>query len=112
MGDASPPLTVTVCWGHDHEAILTLCGELDLVTAPDALRFLTEALDKDPKRLIFDLARLSFMDSQGVKLVVRARQGLPSGRPVIIRSPGPSVLRVLQLTGLHHVCTIENSSDT
>ena len=43
----------------------------------------------------------------GVKLIARARQGLPAGRDVIIRDPNPCVHRMLALTGIDQVCIIE-----
>lgn len=100
-----PPLRVLACWDHD-QATIAVGGELDLATAPEALRCLAETLGKNPRRLVLDLAGLTFMDTQGVKLIARARQGLPAGHEVIVRA-NPSIHRVLTITGMHHVCMIE-----
>ena len=101
-----PELSVLARWDHDL-ATIVLRGELDITSAPRAQRCLAAVLSKNPCRLVMDVAGLAFMDTQGVKLIARARQGLPAGRDVIIRDPNPSVHRMLALTGIDQVCIIE-----
>ncbi len=81
-------------------------GELDLVTIPSLAEKLTLALRDRPGRLVFDLTGTYFMDCGSARLIAEAGQGLPGGRPVI-RSPGPGVRRILELTGLDAYCEIE-----
>ena len=86
--------------------IIVVKGELDLVTMPSLAEQLTLALRDRPGRLVFDLTETYFMDCGSARLIAEAGQGLPGGRPVI-RSPGPGVRRILELTGLDAYCEIE-----
>jgi anti-sigma B factor antagonist len=99
-------LSVLARWDHDL-ATIVLRGELDITSAARAQQCLAGVLSRNPCQLVVDLAGLKFMDTQGVKLIARARQGLPAGRDLIIRGPNPSVHRVLTLTGIDRVCIIE-----
>ena len=104
--DAPSLLTVLTRWDHER-ATLILRGELDITTAPHALRLLAEVLGQKPRSLTLDVAELTFMDTQGVKLIARARQGLPAGAGIVIRRPNASVHRVLAITGIGQLCTID-----
>ncbi|MGE5132195.1 MAG: STAS domain-containing protein [Gemmatimonadota bacterium] len=99
-------LSVLARWDHDL-ATIVLRGELDITSASRAERCLAGVLSRKPCRLVVDVAGLAFMDTQGVKLLARARRGLPAGRDVIIRDPNPSVHRMLALTGIDQVCIVE-----
>jgi len=81
-------------------------GELDLVTRPFLEARLARAAQDRPARLIFDLGGTHFMDCASARLIAAAGNELPGGRPVI-RRPGPSVRRILALTGLDAQCEIE-----
>lgn len=85
----------------DRRARVALKGELDISTAGrveeqiDALS--TAALDL----LILDLRELSFMDSTGLRLVVRIDEAARAGdtRFVIVKGP-ETVQRVFEIVGL------------
>ncbi len=100
------PLSALARWDKDL-ATLVLEGELDVTSAPEAEWCLAGILSKHPSRLVMDLAGLTFMDAQGIKLIARARRGLPGGRSLVICGPNPSVRRVLTVTGIDQVCTIQ-----
>ncbi len=104
--DAPSLLTVLARWDGQRATII-LRGELDITTAPHALRLLAETLGKKPSSLTLDVSELTFMDTQGVKFIARARQGMPAGSGVIIRRPNASVHRVLAITGIDQLCTID-----
>jgi anti-anti-sigma factor len=46
-------------------------GELDIATAPRAWEVLVQAFERD-SRIAIDLSGVTFIDSQGLKLFVRA----------------------------------------
>jgi anti-sigma B factor antagonist len=99
-------LTVEVSF-RDGIATLSLYGELDYVTAEVLSEELTQALGKSPERLVFDMGGLAFTDCTGARIIAAAGQALPdAGRPVL-RSPRPVVRRLLELTGLDALVTIE-----
>jgi anti-anti-sigma factor len=84
-----------------------ISGELDLVTMPLLAEHLTLVSRDKPERLVFDLGRTCFMDCGSARLIAGAGQWLPGGRRPVIRHPGPSVRRLLELTGLDAYCEIE-----
>ena len=86
---------------------IVVSGELDLVTMPFLAEQLTLASRNRPGRLVFDLAGTYFMDCGSARLIAEAGKWLPGGRRPVIRSPGPGVRRILELTGLDAYCEIE-----
>jgi anti-anti-sigma factor len=88
-------------------ATVVISGELDLVTRSQLSEDLLLILRRKPRRLIFDMARTSFLDCGSARLIAEAGQHLPGlGRPVI-RHPSRAVRRVLELTALDADCEIE-----
>jgi anti-anti-sigma factor len=86
---------------------IVIKGELDLVTMPHLAERLALISRVSPARLVFDLAETSFIDCGSARLMVAAGQRLAGGRRPVIRRPGPTVRRILQLTGLDARCEIE-----
>jgi anti-anti-sigma factor len=83
------------------EMVLVLSGELDLSSAPELERALTEIGAQAGDRVVFDLSHLSFMDSTGVSVLVRAKQDADAGgRSIAVRQPTGQVRRLLELVGL------------
>lgn len=78
---------------------LALEGRLDTHTAPDLDRKLDALLaDKSIRRLVFDLAKLEYMSSAGVRCLVRARKALePHGGRVAVVNAQPAVRKVLDI---------------
>ena len=59
----------------DRNLLLELSGELDHHGARTALREMEEALDAAlPRKLVLDLSGVTFMDSSGIAVILRARQ--------------------------------------
>jgi anti-sigma B factor antagonist len=79
---------------------LQLQGDLDLATAPE----LSAALDSIPAsygRLVLDLSKLGFIDSTGVRALVRGKQELTDhGVKVDLFDVPRQAAKVLQLLGL------------
>ena len=64
-----------VATGADRDLLLELKGELDHHGARDAMREMELAIDAAlPRRLVLDLAGVTFMDSSGIALILRAQQ--------------------------------------
>ncbi|TML84838.1 MAG: STAS domain-containing protein [Actinobacteria bacterium] len=83
-------------------------GELDLGTAPRLWDALAGVLDDNHGELVIDLEGVSFMDAQGIKILVRALKHVETnGGKLVLRSPQPPARRVLELTGLDDYLTIE-----
>ncbi len=90
--------------GPDH--VVRLAGELDLSSAP-ALRACLSALADSP-HLVVDLTDLSSMSSSGISVLIGAyKQRAIRDRTISLRNPRGTVARVLALTGVDQVLTIE-----
>jgi anti-sigma B factor antagonist len=90
------------------ETVLRLHGELDLWTQPEFVAALAR-VDDDVARIVLDLSGLTFIDAGNIGLIHRSqvRAGL-RGTNLVLESPIPNVLRILELTGLCTGATIEN----
>jgi anti-sigma B factor antagonist len=87
-------------------ATLILSGELDVIVMPALAGHLTQILASKPRHLIFDMARVTFIDCATARLITRTGQSLPSSGRVLIQQPSAAVRRVLELTGLASHCDI------
>lgn len=85
----------------DGRARIALSGELDIASASRMEDELSRLQAQSPKLLVLDLRELEFMDSTGLRLIVRADEAARAGgtRFVIVRGPEP-VQRVFQIVGL------------
>ncbi len=98
-----------VATGADRDLLLELKGELDHHGARDAMREMELAIDAAlPRRLVLDLAGVTFMDSSGIALILRAQQrmGLLDGS-LLVRSVPPQARRVLDAAGISRLVTIQ-----
>ena len=86
---------------------MCLTGELDIATAP-RLREEFQRLAKSGIRAVtVDLARLTFIDSTGLSVLVMAMKRLRhDGGDLALRSPNATALRVFEVTGLTKVFAI------
>jgi anti-sigma B factor antagonist len=93
-----------------NELVVRLGGEMDLYTAP-RLRDCFDGHLTQPMRsgrVIVDLEDLDFIDSTGLDALVRARDRvLAYGAELVLRSPSHRVYRLLELTGLDRLFTVE-----
>jgi anti-anti-sigma factor len=90
------------------EAItLVVSGDLDAATMSVLSRRLTEVAAHRPRRLVFDLAQVDFIDCAATRLIASAAHILPDGVRPVLRHPSPAVRRILDLTDLADPCDLE-----
>lgn len=86
----------------DRDLLLELSGELDHHAARSAIRELELAVDAAlPRRLVLDLGGVTFMDSSGIALLMRAKQcmdDLDGG--LLVCRVRPQVKRVMDAAGI------------
>lgn len=81
--------------------MLVLSGQLDVASAPQLELRLSEVLAEPNARVVLDLSGLAFVDSAGVSLLIKAKQGAEaSGRTLVLGRPPEQVHRVFALVGL------------
>jgi anti-sigma B factor antagonist len=82
-------------------AIADIGGELDIATADVAVRYVRLVIDRHGGPLIVDLAGLAFCDAQGLSALLRiATYAERAGSPFRLASPQPSLVKIMQITGL------------
>jgi len=87
---------------------LSLEGEVDLVSAAELVAAGETALTHDCRVLRINLADVTFMDSTGLGALIKIRNtALP--RPVVLENPQSSVRRILDITGLAQMFSLEPS---
>jgi len=97
----------------DERIVVHVAGEVDLANAPELDEQLVTAMAQAPSHLIVDLSDVTFMDSTGLGVLVRA---LKRSREQEIRLDlivtNERVLKVLGITGLDTVLPIHSSMDS
>jgi anti-anti-sigma factor len=83
-----------------HGPVVALSGEIDLAAVEAVDKAVRPALDPAPALLVLDLRQVEFLDSSGLRLVLRLdrEQRERQMRLVVVRG-GRRVARVLELTG-------------
>lgn len=91
--------TLDVLVERNGDAMFIRCsGELDLATSPR----LEEAVGQaGASRLVIDCSKITFIDSSGVRLLLRATLKLDRGGVAWEITPGPALLRVAAVLGVH-----------
>ena len=80
--------------------IVAIAGELDLASVHDVEGELEALIQASPDRLVFDLSRVTFMDSSGIAMLIRAAQRVAF---IEVRDPSPIVQMIIRATGLSDV---------
>ncbi len=102
MRQPALPATFTCDVRPDRERVIVhLCGELDLICAPEVQQALEELLSAGFEHIVVDLRQLRFLDSTGLSALLAANH---SGRErgcdlTLIRGPD-AVQRIFEITGL------------
>ena len=92
----------------DRNLLLELSGEIDHHSARNAMREMELAVDAAlPKKLVLDITGVTFMDSSGIALILRAQQRmrLLDGSLLVCHVP-EQAKRVLDAAGIGRLVTI------
>ncbi len=103
---------LTITHGDDvgSTRTLSLAGELDAYTAPELEAALADhGPDGTRPSLRVDLSRVTFMDSTGLRVIIRADNELTAaGRQLVLVAPSAPVSRLFELTALDDRFVIES----
>jgi anti-sigma B factor antagonist len=97
-------------WTEEWEGtpVVAAEGEVDLATVDSFRQAASDAVRQKPETVIFDLRKVTFIDSSGLGILVATRKKLnndPSS--VVVVTDQPAVLQSLQITGLDRVLRVE-----
>lgn len=88
------------------EYVFLLDGRLDTLTSPSLDEKVNEAF-ADAEKLIFDLEKLEYISSAGLRVLLGAAQGMDGKGAMVVRNVDPSVREVFDLTGFSLLFNIE-----
>lgn len=99
MDEADFSVKVDADGGGGTTAVLVLAGELDAYAA-DHLVAAIERIDGSAADIDLDVAGVSFVDSSGLRVLLKASDHLGGRASTTLRHAQPTLLRLLELTGL------------
>ena len=95
------PITFSVVTERDGSVIVTLAGELDMVSAPALRERLLSLLRPDASRLVIDMSAVRYADASGLAVLVSTqRRAVLLGGTLRLAALRPDVAKVLTVTGL------------
>jgi anti-sigma B factor antagonist len=93
-----------------EHTVLEIGGEIDVYTAPRLREQLVELADAGRNRLIVDLARVDFLDSTGLGVLVGAHRRTKAGEGSFsLVCPHERLMKIFRITGLDSVFEIHSS---
>ncbi len=105
-----PQLTIAI-EERDGIVVLSVAGEIDLVTSTQLKRSLDDILQRSPPaaRITADLAGVGFMDTTGVAVLLAARKRADeAGSRLVVSSTSPFLARLFEVTGIGRVLSDES----
>jgi anti-sigma B factor antagonist len=91
----------------DRPNVLPLEGEIDLHVSPNVAESLRAIIQKKPKRLVVDFARVSYIDSSGLAVLIEAMQNVDAyGGKFALAGLGDDVLAIFEIAKLDQVFRI------
>ena len=85
---------------------ITLTGRLDTVTAPKLEETLREACN-DVTVLIFDLAKLEYISSAGLRVLLSAQKTMNKQGEMVVKNVSSEILEIFEVTGFSDILNIK-----
>lgn len=104
------PITTSVVY-RDGVAVLSIGGEIDLVTAPSFAAAIDSVLADDPPGFIIDLSEVTFLASAGLQLLVATQERIGDSAEFAVVAEGPATSRPIQLTNLDKTFALYSDLD-
>lgn len=94
----------------DGQVVLIVRGEVDPATSDTFFRAIEAAFLRAPT-VVVDLQGVTFMDSSGVNALATSFRDHDHGTgALVLRAPGPFIGRLLAITGLDQILTIQRTA--
>jgi anti-sigma B factor antagonist len=104
-----PVEMVTSTDEQDGKIVVSVGGDVDLVTSDELRQVLEDAVRVNP-HVEVDLAGLTFIDSSGLSALVEGhRAARDAGGVVVLRNPTPMLRRLLDITRLDSLLVVDDS---
>lgn len=105
LDDGASHATVGRSLDASGSPVIAIVGEVDMSNVESIEAELESVLAERPARLVFDLSALSFIDSSGIAVLLRAAEKTDQ---LELRNPSTIVRRVIVATGLSDVLRVES----
>jgi len=92
---------------NGSELTIAIEGRLDTTTAPQLETELKQSLT-DVTKLIFDLAKLEYISSAGLRVLLSAQKVMNKQGKMIIRNASSEVMEIFDVTGFVDILNIED----
>ncbi|GAA4566617.1 hypothetical protein GCM10023193_43670 [Planotetraspora kaengkrachanensis] len=93
------PFSVST-WLRAPWTVIKVCGELDLVTEDTFRMVVDSALAVTPRRLMFDLSDLTFIDSRGLGVLFEAYHSMEPDDRMVMVGVRPRIQELFIVLGL------------
>jgi anti-sigma B factor antagonist len=85
---------------REGAVVVSLAGELDLYNAEQVRSGLLDAVTDGPELLVVDLAKVTFIDSTALGVLIEARSRMADRGSFRLAAPGLETRRALEVSGL------------
>lgn len=91
---------------ENDTTVISLEGRLDTITSPELSWELDSLLD-ETKKLIFDLSKLDYISSSGLRVLLSAQKAMKDKGTMIVKNASETVMEIFEITGFSDILTIE-----
>jgi anti-sigma B factor antagonist len=110
------PIEPTAFEVGKHQAgeavVLSVSGEVDMLTAPQLAEAIHNALASAPEALIIDLSKVEFLASAGMTVLVTAHADVVPPTRFAVVADGPATSRPIKLMGIDTVLPLHSTLDS
>lgn len=111
-GDAADPTAFAVGKHQvDQAVVLTVSGEVDMLSAPKLSEAIQTSMAAGPGALVVDLTKVDFLASAGMTVLVTAQAEITPPTRFAVVASGPATSRPIKLMGLDSVLSIHSTLD-
>ncbi len=95
----------------DQAVVLTVSGEVDMLSSPHLAEAIQTALATKPAALVVDLSKVDFLASAGMTVLVTAQAEIEPPTQFAVVANGSATSRPIKLMGIDSVLALYSSLD-
>ncbi|MGH9278524.1 MAG: STAS domain-containing protein [Acidimicrobiales bacterium] len=100
--------TIAAIEGRVGEKVVRVRGEVDAYSAHQLRDCLDELVASSQRTIVVNVKDMAFIDSNGLGVLVASVKRLrPQGRSLAIRQPSRQTVKLLEITGLQQMVTVD-----
>jgi anti-sigma B factor antagonist len=112
-GDSGDPTSFQVGIRQiDQAVVVTVAGEVDMLSAPQVAEAIHTALAARPAALIVDLSKVAFLASAGMTVLMTAQAEVVPPTRFAVVADGAATSRPIKLTRLDSVLSLYGTLDS